>query len=166
VGTKLASDARWLLGIVSIRATLLQKLARFALVSGLGLVIDVGVFLLLLEFSLRTGYANLVSAATAVTFVYFVSTRHVFAYHGRFLMHLFAVYAVYQIAAVTAASWAVDFIARMGAVPIIAKALILPVTFSANYIFMDFLTKTKPGRHLGRADECPPNILDDQKTII
>jgi putative flippase GtrA len=135
-------------GVVSISLAGLQKVLGFALVSGVGLAIDVGLFLILLAVSLRAGYANMLSAAAAVTFVYFVSTRHVFAYNGRFLIHLFVVYAVYQLVAVTAASWAVDLIVRLGFSPVVAKVVILPVTFTANYVFMNFLTKTKPGRQV------------------
>jgi putative flippase GtrA len=118
--------------IVSISGASLRKLARFALVSGMGLAIDVGLFLILLTVAWRAGYANFLSATSAVTFVYFVSTRHVFAYKGRFLIHLFVVYLLYQIAGVTAASWAVGFIVQLGLPPLLAKFLILPVTFSTN----------------------------------
>jgi putative flippase GtrA len=144
-------------GVVSITAAGLQRLARFALVSALGLAIDVGLFLTLLAASLRAGYANFLSAAAAVAFVYFVSTRRVFAYKGRFLIQLFVVYAVYQIAAVTAASWVVDLIVRAGVSPLISKALILPATFSANYVFMDFLTKTKPGPQPAKTETDQPD---------
>ena len=41
------------------------------------------------------------------------------------------------------ASWIVDHIAQLGVLPMITKLLILPATFCANYVFMDFLTKRK-----------------------
>jgi putative flippase GtrA len=128
---------------VPIAGILLSKLARFALVSAIGLAIDVCLFLSLVNGGLRSGLANLLSAATAVTFVYFVSTRRIFDYEGRFLLQLFVFYAIYQVLAVVAASWAVDKLVGMGVIPLIAKSLILPVTFSANYVFMDFLTRTR-----------------------
>jgi putative flippase GtrA len=90
--------------------TLVAKVVGFALVSGVGLALDFGSFLLLVFAGLRPGFANLVSATAAVTFVYFVSTKQVFDYQGRFLFQLFVVYLVYQALAVGIASWAVVWI--------------------------------------------------------
>jgi putative flippase GtrA len=120
---------------------LITKVWRFALVSGAGLAIDVGLFLGLTLAGVRAGYANFISASVAVTFVYFVSTKRVFDYRGRFLVPLFALYLAYQAIAVLAASWAVDFIVLQGAPPLLSKLLILPITFATNYLFMDFLTR-------------------------
>jgi putative flippase GtrA len=121
----------------------LPKLLSFALISQIGLALDVGLFVLLAHFGLRAGCANAVSASVAVTFVYFLSTKRVFEYAGRFLLSLFLLYAAYQAAAIVAASWAVDAIVGVGVLPVLAKGLILPVTFSANYLFLDFLTRTR-----------------------
>lgn len=131
-------------------AVLLKKVGKFALISGAGLALDVTLYSFLLMASLRPGYANLISAATAVTFVYVTSTRRVFEYKGRFLVPLFIVYATYQVAAVAAASWAVDTIVRMGATPIFAKIVILPITFSANYVFMHTLTSGSLSRQTAK----------------
>jgi putative flippase GtrA len=134
-----------------IGASIRQRLARgdvaarvgaFALVSGVGLMLDVGIFLALTELGWRAGFANLLSAFCAVTFVYFVSTRRIFSYQGRFLFALFAVYLAYQAAAVALASWAVDSLVLAGLVPIVAKGVILPATFTANYLFMHWLTRS------------------------
>jgi GtrA-like protein len=120
---------------------LFKRVLGFALVSGVGLGLDFAIFLLLVFAGLAPGYANLVSATAAVTFVYFVSTKQVFAYQGHFLFHLFVVYLVYQMLAVTVASWALaSIVAAWGMAPAIAKLLILPATFSANYLFMSLLT--------------------------
>jgi hypothetical protein len=37
----------------------------------------------------------------------------------------------------------VDAIVALGVLPVLAKALILPITFSANYLFLDYLTRTR-----------------------
>jgi putative flippase GtrA len=119
----------------------IAKVLGFAQVSGVGLGLDVGLFLLLVRAGWPPGYANFLSASMAVTFVYFVSTKRVFEYQGRFLMPLFLVYCAYQVLAVAGASWAVDRIAAFGIMPIISKGLVLPFTFSANYLFLDFLVR-------------------------
>lgn len=125
--------------------TWLTRVVGFALVSGAGLAIDFGLFLALVELlNVRPGPANFVSAAAAVTFVYFVSVRRLFDYQGRFLLPLFALYVGYQVVAVAAASWAVDWLAVNVFVPAVAKLVILPVTFSANYLFMSAITRPRP----------------------
>ena len=125
----------------------MQKLAAkvlgFAFLSGIGLVIDLAIFASLVHFGVRPGYANLVSASLAVAFVYFSSAKRIFEYHGEFLLLLFLFYAAYQVAAVLAASFAVDRLAMAGFKPIIAKLLILPVTFTANYLSMSVLLRAK-----------------------
>jgi putative flippase GtrA len=119
------------------------RVLAFALVSGLGLALDFCLFLALVEAGARAGWANLVSASAAVSFVYFASVRRIFAYEGRFLLALFLLYLGYQALAVALASWAVDALTALLREPALAKGLILPVTFSANYLFMSFLTRAR-----------------------
>jgi putative flippase GtrA len=121
------------------------KLLRFAAVSGAGLAIDFGLFLWLVQLGTRPGIANAVSAAAAVTFVYFVAVRRIFSYSGTFLLPLFAAYLAYQLVGVAAASAAVDWLAANYMPAAAAKLAILPVTFCANYLFMAFLTRGAPG---------------------
>jgi hypothetical protein len=119
------------------------NVAGFAVLSGVGLTIDLGVFSALVHYGLRPGYANLVSATLAVTFVYFSSAKRIFRYSGRFLLPLFLLYVAYQLTAVLAASIAVDRLVLAGFKPIITKFMILPVTFTANYLFISFILKAK-----------------------
>lgn len=119
----------------------IARVLRFAIYSAGGLALDVALFMMLVALGVRAGYANAFSAAVAVTFVYVLSTRYVFNYNGRFLLPLFLAYITYHTVAVGLASWAVDAIVLMGALPVVAKALVLPVTFTCNYAFLDFLTR-------------------------
>ncbi len=131
-------------GVPEDARLLAMRVLQFALVSGIGLALDFGLFLLLVEGGVRTGWANLISAGAAVAFVYLVSVRRIFAYEGQFLLSLFALYVIYQVAAVSSASWLIDFISyRFGLAPIWAKSIILPLTFAANFLFMTWLTRTK-----------------------
>ena len=124
---------------------LIARVFQFALVSGAGLALDFCLFIALVEGGVRTGWANLLSAGTAVAFVYLVSVRRIFAYQGQFLVRLFSVYAAYQFAAVTSASWLIDFVAlRFDQTPLLAKVVVLPLTFTANFLFMSWLTRAKP----------------------
>lgn len=122
------------------------KLLRFGLVSGLGLATDVLLYVLLYRAGVAPGFANLLSASTAVTLVFVLSQRRVFRYGGRFLLPLFLGYVVYQVLAVTAASAGVAaLVARAGLAPLAAKAVVTPITFACNYGFMTALFH-RPGR--------------------
>ena len=115
----------------------------FAAASGIGLLIDLALFLVLIQAKLTPTFANLLSATAAVTLVYFATVHRVFSYRGRFLLPLFVGYLAYQAAAVTAASLAVGWLARYWMPPALAKLAILPVTFSANFLFMSLLTRRR-----------------------
>jgi hypothetical protein len=72
--------------------------------------------------------------------VFLVSARHIFESSERFLLGLFAVYAAYQVAAVSAASWAVgEATHALDGHYLLGKTLVLPFSFSANYLFMSWL---------------------------
>jgi putative flippase GtrA len=124
----------------------LLNVMRFAVVSGIGLAIDFAVFLVLVELGLSPFAANAVSGASAVSFVYFASVRRIFSYQSGFLLGLFVAYLAYQAAGVTGASLAVGFLSAHFVPPVVSKILILPVTFSANYIFMSLLTRSGRAR--------------------
>jgi putative flippase GtrA len=122
----------------------LLRLVRFAAVSGAGLLLDFALFLALLGTGVSAFAANAVGGGVAVAFVYFASVRRIFAYRGRFLLGLFGLYLAYQCAGVTLASLAVAGLS--GVVPAaLAKILILPVTFAANFAFMSWLTRRRRG---------------------
>lgn len=121
---------------------LFERILKFAVTSGLGLGLDFGVFAALNAVGVTPGLANLVSAACGVTFVYFASVYRVFSYQGERLLGLFMAYVAYQVAAVAAASWAVAALAQL-TWPLLAKLAILPVTFSANFLFMQVITRTR-----------------------
>ena len=120
---------------------LAEKVARFGAISGVGLALDFVVFIILTALGWGAASANLISATCGVSFVYFAATRKVFDYRGGFLLPLFLIYLAYQAVAISAASWAVGAIAGLGAAPVAAKLLVLPLTFCSNYVFMHFLTR-------------------------
>lgn len=123
--------------------TWLKRVLAFAAVSGVGLALDFALFLTFVELGVRAGPANFISAAIAVSFVYFVSVRRLFDYRGKFLLRLFLAYLLFQLVAVATASWAVDWIVTLQISPAVAKLLILPLTFSANYLFMSWITRAR-----------------------
>ncbi len=118
----------------------------FAAVSGAGLAADILIFLGLIELGLSALLANAISATCAVTWVYFASVKRIFSYRGQFLVRLFVAYLIYQALAVLAASGAVELLASTVLSPLAAKLMILPITFTANYAFMAWLTRQGVGR--------------------
>lgn len=119
----------------------LKSLLAFGVTSGGGLALDIGMFLLLTAAGIGPFVANLISATAGVTFVYFVSVRRIFRYEGTLLLPMFLAYLGYQALAVAAASAGVALLVRIGLAPYVAKLAILPLTFSANYLFMRMLTR-------------------------
>lgn len=113
----------------------------FAAVSGAGLAADILIFLGLIKLGLPALFANAISATCAVTWVYFASVKRIFRYQGDFLIALFFAYVAYQVGAIAAASGAVELLARTEMRPLTAKLVILPITFTANYVFMAWLTR-------------------------
>ena len=117
-----------------------RKVLHFAAVSGAGLTLDICLFLAVLSLKVPAFAANAASSFAAVTFVYFASVRRVFRYGGEFHVAMFATYAAYQ-----ACSWAVQALIALGLPGAAAKLAIVPLTFTANYLFMAWLT-SNPGR--------------------
>jgi putative flippase GtrA len=114
---------------------------RFAVVSGLGWLIDFSIFALLNSLGFPVWLAKIVGATTAVLFVFFASVRKIFQYNGHYILWKLLNYIVYQIIAIICASLLIDFIAlQFGMLPIIAKIIVTPLTFYANFQFMSFLT--------------------------
>jgi putative flippase GtrA len=117
-----------------------KKLLQFGAVSGTGLAIDFCLFVTLLSLRVPAFAANAMSSFAAVTFVYFASVRRVFHYGGQFHAAMFASYAAYQVCGIGAGSWAVQSLILLGLPGAVAKLAIVPVTFTANYLFMSWLT--------------------------
>lgn len=117
-----------------------RSIVRFGGTSGLGLLLDYAIYTALHEAGLPAGVANLFSASAGVTFVYFVSLRHVFGHLGVPARGTFLRYLCWQVCAVPAASLAVGLLeSALDGRFLIAKTLVLPFSFGANYLFMHWL---------------------------
>lgn len=122
------------------------RVIGFGGVSALGLAVDVLVFLVLTANAVGPLLANLLSAGLAVTWVFFASVRHVFGYQGTALWSRYLLYGLYQVVAVIAASVLIDWLFHATTLPaLVCKVVILPVTFTANYLVMRWLTAARPG---------------------
>ena len=114
---------------------------KFALVSGTGWLIDFLIFIALAGANVLPLVANLVGAGTAVTFVFFASVRRVFEYRGGYLIGKLLFYLAFQIVAIGLASLAIQLlVTQLYLVPLLAKILVTPLTFYANFQCMSYLT--------------------------
>lgn len=122
-----------------------MAIVKFGVVSGIGWLIDFGIMATLTHaLGVRPLWANIAGASVAVTFVFFTSIYRVFIAEHRFLIGKFLVYCLYQVAAVSAASWLIDYLTlRLEIDPVLAKVLVTPATFYANFLFMAWLVTGK-----------------------
>lgn len=117
---------------------------RFGIISGLGWLIDFCLFVALGWLSTPVWAANMVGASVAVLFVFFASVRRVFQYEGSYLVGKLVRYIVYQVIAILAASLLIDALTHgFGLAPVLAKILVTPLTFYANFQFMSYTTTGK-----------------------
>lgn len=119
-------------------------IVRFGFVSGIGWLIDFCLFVLLGCFGTPVWVANTVSASVAVLFVFFASVCHVFEYEGGYLLGKLLTYIAYQVVAILVASFLIDALTQwFELVPVLAKIIITPFTFYANFQFMSFIATGK-----------------------
>lgn len=116
------------------------KVVAFGAVSLSGLGIDLVLFSVLIRSELSPLFSNAISATTAVLFVYFASVRSIFEYKGSAHSGPLTVYILYQVLAVTGASILVSLMSQI-VFAVVAKLSILPITFLANFFFMQWLVK-------------------------
>lgn len=141
-----------------------MRLHRFAIISGLGWLIDLSVMTLLVAAGVSIFVANLISAGIAITFVFFAAQNRIFAGIGGFLYAKFAIYLFYQALAVPLASGLIHELAhfflsaglgdlypvsllalpiRTALVSIVAKVIVTPLTLYSNFVFMGWLVERR-----------------------
>lgn len=141
-----------------------RRLNGFALLSGLGWLIDFSAFNLLTLAHVPVFAANLVGASLGVSFVFVTGRRFIFRDTRTRLSHAIALYALWNLVAILAASFCVAAIAHllgteaarqlaarlpaigpywMVLVPPIAKMAFTPVTMYANFVVMGLIIERR-----------------------
>lgn len=130
---------------------------QFAIISGLGWMIDVGTTVGLVQIGVSPFWASVVGAGVAVTFVYVVSRLMVFTVRQLGGPSDYAIYVIWQVCAIAVASVCVALIGvtvaplaaswRTEAMPDalalatgFGKVVVTPITLGANFLFMRWLT--------------------------
>lgn len=133
---------------------LLNQFKRFLLTSGIGWLIDFGIYSIITSFlGINILYANIISSIPAVTFVFIISTRKTFT-NGDSNLSLrmkYIIYIIYQLILLL-------FIYNLGQylfyilnrnllitmivgeyMKIFVKIIITPITMTINFLVMKFL---------------------------
>jgi putative flippase GtrA len=127
-----------------VRAFPRMKIFGFGLFSIVGLGGDYLLFTAFILAGLAPFPANLISAGTAVLFVFVVSVRHVFEDSPGNLFVKLALYVAYQIVAVALFSWAIAAVSEAtNFFPLFVKIASTPFSFYLNFLFMGFVAERR-----------------------
>ncbi len=126
---------------------------KFVGISGIGWLIDFGVFTILGLLGIPSWICNIISSLCGVTFVFFVSTRKTFEVSLKrlTLRQKYVIYVLFEIIIILVASRFVgmldgifsgmDFELLRKFSAIAAKICVTPFTMLINFIFMKILTE-------------------------
>lgn len=135
---------------------------RFVLVSGLGWLIDTGVYTILVALGLRVLVASILGGLCGATFAFLTSSRFIFVGAGDHLSLKLVAYLLYSAVLILVAAWLVESITTIlvdwaerwrAGVPLtpiafIAKCLITPFLLATNFVVARaMLQLTVPSRH-------------------
>ena len=138
------------------------QVISFILFSGIGFIIDFIFFIILTNLlHINISISNMISAIPAITYVFFISTKHTFKStfdSKKELICKYTIYVIYQIILVTIISVLAQYIFAFlstlelsesiepNLLKIFTKVLITPVTMTSNFCFMKALTRGKKGK--------------------
>ncbi len=127
---------------------ILAQMVSFVGISGLGWLLDLGVYTVLSHFWRNLELSNMISSWLGVTFVFIFATRKVFQSAGKIpLWARYLIYLLYQAMLIYFISKAlltvnafilnnVQIDVIKNASPVISKIVITPVTILLNFLFM------------------------------
>ena len=126
--------------LISWGFDLLKNLFQFGIFSGIGLTLDVSIFYLLVHIlSVNVVVSNIISAFTAVTFVFLTSNRIIFK-QTKFSYIRYTIYIVYQAVAIVSFSFLIKLIIVVfNLPPVVSKLIVVPFTFLLNYFCTKFI---------------------------
>lgn len=132
----------------------LKQGLSFLMVSGIGFILDFSIYYALTDFlEINIVYANIISAIPAVTYVFLISTRKIFATKksNRSISDKYIIYFIYQIILLILISLLAQFLYNKfyhlasnylvikNNFKIIIKCIITPITMTCNFFVMKIL---------------------------
>lgn len=133
---------------------ILKQAFNFFIVSGIGWIIDMFIYIILTNLGLPIVISNIISAGLAATYVYLVSTNKIFVNSGKISLTLkYLIYIVYQFCLILVSSYVIMLISSgltnlfetynmvflLRNVKIISKIVNTPITMIVNFIVMKSL---------------------------
>ena len=130
---------------------ILKQAFKFFVVSGLGWIVDMIIYIILTNIGLPIVISNIISASIAATYVYFVSTNKIFENSGKYSLTLkYLIYILYQFCLIFVSSYVIMYISNglsnlfetynliflLKNVKIISKIINTPVTMFVNFVVM------------------------------
>jgi len=120
------------------------NLLGFGFFSGLGLIIDLVIFSILIYLGVSIFVSNFTAGFFAVSFVFFSSARYIFIHDSEFLLTKFAGYIFFNIFRVYVLSiLIVALTGFLDVIPLLPKILVIPVSLYMNFLFMNVLMTNK-----------------------
>ena len=144
-----------------------MRLPKFAVLSGIGWLIDFTTFTVLTSNGMPAFYANLIGATIAVSFVFLSARSLVFLEHERPLVNSFAGYFLWNVVAILLASLTIQYLSdflrtehlflrgvqitldlplllpTVDLPSVVSKIAITPVTMLLNYVVAGYLVEKK-----------------------
>ncbi|MGY1746347.1 GtrA family protein [Blastococcus sp. SYSU D00695] len=141
----------------------MRQFLRFLLGSGLGLLVDLGVFAVAVRLGAPPWASNVVSAGCAVVVVYLFVTRYAFS--GGRSRASFAAFVAWYAVSIAVFSTGIELLhEHTGWAPFLCKLVSLPPSFAANFLFSRLLLHRSPVRvgHGGAHEDAARGTHDDR----
>ena len=132
---------------------LFSQFIKFLFVSGIGWLIDFCLYVILtIEFNLKVFYANIFSSIPAISYVFLISTKKIFAKSHRnnlTIIQKYIIYFIYQLLLIFFISIVAENLYILAGkynlnfkmMKIIIKILITPITMTINFFVIKYLAE-------------------------
>ncbi len=120
----------------------LIRIIKFGLISGFGLIIDIGLYMILINSGMFVRSSSAIGSFFAIVFVYTFSSFILTSQHNRNKIKFFY-WAAYQALSIVIFSNIVVYLFLLGMSPIESKLTTIPVSFMFNYLFINLILKNK-----------------------
>jgi putative flippase GtrA len=122
---------------------LARQAARFLAGAGVGVAVDLGLFLVLAHLGVPAGLANVVSAGTSVVVVYVIVTRY--AFEQRRSGRTFLLFVGWYVVSILVFSFLIELLhGATGWAPFVCKLVSLLPSFAANFLASRLLFRGGP----------------------
>ena len=119
-----------------------KQFTKFLLLAGIGWLLDMFIFSLLIKGNVRPLFANCFSASCGLFFSYTTTVNYIFYNNKQFLVVKFLTYAIINICVVLFFSNIIDSVAKSASLnPIIVKFFVTPVTLLMNFLILNLMNR-------------------------